>query len=85
MSDKNLKQLRGQLRQVVKEVLPELLQEALYKAMLDAMHARINKIENNVKDTLNMVDKRSKDIAGYLVRQSTLPVPNGNDVLTPKE
>ena len=84
MGDKSTKQLRNQLRAVVKELLPEVLQEAMYKAVLDSMHLRINKIENNVKETLSLVDKRSKDIAGYIVRQSTLPTPNGH-VLTPKE
>lgn len=84
MGDKSAKQLRNQLRQIVKEVLPEVLTEALYKEVLSAMNGRINLIERNVKETLNLVDKRSKDISGYLVRQSTLPIPN-NPLLVPKD
>jgi hypothetical protein len=61
------KDLRKQLRNVVQEVLPELLQSELVKAVEQKLRKEMN-------DRLNLIDKRQKDIQGYVVRQSNSPI-----------
>ncbi len=72
---KDVKLIRGQLRQVVKEILPEMLKEvlgdALFKAHAEDINTKLKKIEENVRETLTLVDKRSKDSLSYLIRQTT--------------
>lgn len=72
---KDVKLIRGQVRQVVQEVLPGLLNEealqALTKKLTDEINLRLRHIESNVRDTLEAVDKRSKDSLSYLIRNAT--------------
>lgn len=75
MSDKQVKLIRGQLRQLIKEMLPELLSEELKSAMHQKLAVEVQKqldnLKENMKNTLNTIDERSKDIQGYLVRQTS--------------
>lgn len=68
------KLVRKQLRTIAQELLPELLkaelQSAMYKELTDQIHVRLDKITQTVKDTLNQIDERSKDIQSFAVRQS---------------
>ncbi len=59
-----MKELRSQMRQIAKELLTEEL--------VIALEAKLRKEMN---DRLNVIDQRQKDIAGYMVRQSSLPAP----------
>lgn len=78
------KVIRGQLRQIVKEMMPELLvaelKAEMYKNIADSLQAQLITVEKQVKDTLNKLDERSKDIQSYLVRQSMI-TSNPADVL----
>jgi hypothetical protein len=69
------KVLRSQLRQIIKEILPELLSAELKSAMHEQLRVEVQKrldnVTENVKNTLDTIDQRSKDIQGYLVRQTT--------------
>lgn len=79
-----IKALRGQVRQIVKELLPDVLKtellEVIKKELVADFTTKLTRIENNVKETLQAVDQRSKDSLSYLVRQSTepslIPIPN---------
>lgn len=65
-----IKVLRGQVRQVVNEVLPVILASELMKAME-------NRLLQYVKDRLDLIDQRSKDMQSYMVRQSAMiPAPS---------
>jgi len=59
----DVKVLRGQLRQLVKE----LLTEELVKAVDD----RVTKL---TLDRLDKIEKRQKDIFGFTVRNSAMPL-----------
>jgi len=71
------KVLRSQLRQIVKEILPDLLSAELkseiHKTLAVEVQKRLDNVTKNVKETLDTIDQRSKDIQGYLVRQTTVP------------
>jgi predicted transcriptional regulator len=73
-----VKDLRNQLRNVVKEILPELLSAELKSEMHQKFQVEVQKrldnVTKNVKDTLDTIDQRSKDIQGYLVRATTQPL-----------
>lgn len=66
------KVIRGQVRQVVKEILPEMLKAELYMELADKLQKQLKNVEAQVKETLERLDERSKDIQSYLVRQSML-------------
>lgn len=70
---KDTKLLRGQIRQVVKEILPEVLTEELTKVIqlqLQAIiKAQLNSIEAQVKDSLQALDDRSREVQSYVIRQ----------------
>lgn len=82
------KLVRGQLRQIVKEMLPDLLTSELRSAMHDRIakevQTRLDNVTKDVKDTLNMLDERSKDIQSYLVRATTQPAAPKEVSLEPK-
>ena len=74
------KEVRKQLRRLMVEVLPEVLKDALVEAvqnkvMTDAQ-LRLKKIEQEVKTTLEALDKRQQETLGYLVRQVSTAAPN---------
>lgn len=79
------KLVRGQVRQIVKEILPEVLaaelRAELYKNLATSLQAQLKNVEAQVKATLDQLDQRSKDIQGYLVRQSII-THNPADVLS---
>jgi len=58
----NIKQLRGQLRQLVQELLETELVKAVEERLMKHVNAR-----------LDIIDKRQKDISGFMVRQASLP------------
>jgi ribosome recycling factor len=74
MSDKNIKQMRGQIRQVVKELLPEILKEELTakinKDLMSRLDQRLDAITNHIKTALDAIDKRAKEVASYVVRNA---------------
>jgi hypothetical protein len=74
----NPKELRKQLRNVVQEQLPDLLKSelgnALHKDLSHIIQTRLNVVIKNIQETLEQIDQRSKDIQGYIVRQSLNPI-----------
>lgn len=68
------KELRGQLRQIVIEVLPSILRGELGKTLRDELlteiTARLNNISANVKESLEKIDERSKDIQNMVLRDA---------------
>lgn len=84
----NAKLIRGQLRQIVQELLGEVLVATLREEIVKEVketyfEPRLRKIESNVQETLQLVNQRSKDSLGYLVRQVTEPAIT--PTLAPKE
>lgn len=73
------KVIRGQLRQIVQDILPDLLnnevKNALYQDLSKQLNARVELIAKNIQETLSKIDERSKDVQGYVVRQSAVPQP----------
>lgn len=73
------KVLRGQLRQIAKELLPELLSselgEKLNKDLSKQIQARLEVLVKDITHTLQEIDQRSKDVQGYILRQSASPSP----------
>lgn len=75
MSDAKL--IRGQLRQIVKEelksvMLAELKAEVTKEVTADMMK-RLGALENLLREKLTVIDERSKDTMGLLVRQASIP------------
>ncbi len=60
-----VKQIRGQVRQVVQEVLPHLLGSAIILAME-------NKLREEMRARLDVIDERQKDIQAYIIRQDAM-------------
>lgn len=73
------KLIRKQLRTVVKEMLEPVLKSEVVKAIHDdvanKMNARVNDLAKVLKDTLDRIDERSKDVLHYAVKQSAVPTP----------
>ena len=70
------KLLRKQLHNIVKELMPALLTEELksvmYAELTRQLNTRVDTIAKTVKETLDKIDERSKDVLGYAVRQSAI-------------
>ena len=77
MSD--AKDLRKQLKNVVQAMLPDLINselgESIRKDLSRQIQARLDVMMEEVRNTLKQIDERSKDIQGYLVRQTSNPMP----------
>lgn len=61
MNNKELKVLRGQIRQIVKELLPDVLTSEVLLAIEQRLSAQ-------VKEKLEQIDERQKDLQAYMVR-----------------
>lgn len=70
-----IKQIRGQIRQVVKDLLPEVLKAEIYAAIQKENDERLIRIEKHLRETLNKIEDRSKDVLGYLMRQTAQGAP----------
>jgi hypothetical protein len=85
----NPKELRKQLRNVCQDLLPDLLKselgQALHKDLSQVIQTRLNVVIANIQETLQQIDQRSKDIQGYIVRQSLVPVSTPATTLTTGE
>lgn len=73
----NAKVIRGQLRQIVKEELENVmlaeLRVAISKDVFVEVTKRLTALEDMVREKLTVIDERSKDVTGYLVRQVSKP------------
>lgn len=82
------KMLRSQLRQIVKEILPDLLtsemKSALHEQLRVEVQKRLDNVTKNVKETLDTIDQRSKDVQSYLVRATTQTAAPTEVSLEPK-
>lgn len=67
---KEAKLIRGQVRQIVKEILPEVLKAELTVAILKDVMDRLTMSEKLIKQTLDEMNNRSKDIAAYVIKQT---------------
>ncbi len=87
--ERNVKLIRKQLRNVVQELLPTLVTEEvkseMHKKFEVEANQRLNNITETVKKTLDMIDQRSKDTQGYLVRQSSQAGPAQVGEISPLE
>ncbi len=85
MSDKNLKQLRGQIRQIVQEMLPTILAQeltaAIQKQLVEEVNRQMTNIGAEARVTLQHIDARQKDFQGYLHRtlEALKPAPTPSD------
>lgn len=74
------KVIRGQVRQVVQEILQEVLSEelvaALEKKLTETQNIRLTAVEDFVKPEIEKMNKRSKEIHGYLVREVAVNIAN---------
>jgi len=74
------------MRQIVKEILPDVLKselgQSLHKDLSQMIQTRLNVVIKNIQETLEQIDQRSKDIQGYIVRQSLNPAPAQTEVVT---
>ena len=59
--------LRGQLRIIVKEMLPDLLKEQQYEALKEHVDLRLTEVEKYIKQTMDLMNQRQKDVLKYLV------------------
>lgn len=67
---KDQKLVRGQCRQVVKEMLTEEFKAALLSEVNKLVDNRLDAITAHLKASLEAIDARSKDVQGYLIRQT---------------
>lgn len=83
------KMIRGQMRQIVKELLPDMVEKelrtALHEKLASEVQKRLDNVTKSVKEVLETIDQRSKEIQGYLVRQSSTPMPPAAQPLAPEE
>lgn len=79
-----VKHERRQIRAVVQEMLPQVFKQELtqevYNRLSKEMNTKLNSLEKYIKDTLELLDKRSSDSLSYLVRNASIAQP-----LTPPE
>lgn len=73
MSDAKI--IRGQLRQIVKEELENVMlaemRVVISRQITAEMMKKLSALEDMIREKLTVIDERSKDTMGYLVRQST--------------
>lgn len=66
MSDKSIKELRGQVRIIVKELLPEILREQLvgdiYKQVKEQVDGRMTEVDKLVNDVLQHLNARHQEV-----------------------
>lgn len=67
------KELRKSLRNVVNELLPEMLTQAQFEELSRRIDAKIKKIEDDTKAVMTEMNKRHRDVMGYLTRQISQP------------
>lgn len=72
MSDKNLKQIRGQLRQVVQELMTTEQLQALLKEVTSTVNKRLDAIDAHIKSQLKEINDRSQQTQSYVVRNLAL-------------
>lgn len=91
MSDKGIKQIRGQLRQIVQDLLPGILAQeltaAIQKKMLEEVNRQMTNIGAEARVTLQQIDSRQKDFQGYLHRtlEQLKPSPTPTDIPPPAD
>ncbi len=73
------KTLRKQLRNICQELLPEALNSefntSLRKEVMAHVDKRLDAIAAHIKQTLESIDQRSKDISAYNIRNSAANLP----------
>lgn len=73
MSEKNIKLLRGQVRNVVKESLTEEAFKAIEARLTKTLNEKLSEVTRTVKEGLEVIDQRSKDLQAYVVRNVAVP------------
>ena len=75
----NPKELRKSLRNVVQALLPDLMKSelglAIRKELAQQMKIELDLAVGQIQGVLKQIDQRSKDVQGYLVRQTLQPSP----------
>lgn len=69
MSDRNFKEIRKQLRNVVREILPEVMASEAVSMIDRKVDSRLEGIQIQVRNTLQEIDQRSKDVQSFVIRQ----------------
>lgn len=79
MSERIAKQIRKQLRNVIQESMADILKSevsaAIYTDLNKAISAKLDNLASEMRDVLNKVDQRSKDINNYVVNQTASVTP----------
>jgi hypothetical protein len=72
MSETNIKDMRKQLRNIVQECLNETwikeVNTMILKEVMKHVDQRLDSIQSHINNQLNVMDKRSKDIASSMIR-----------------
>ena len=83
----NAKLLRGQVRQAVKEILGEVLSQELVASLetrlQERLKARMDGLSEGMKQVLDSVDARSKEVQSYLVRATTQHILQPSEPIEP--
>ncbi len=70
---KQIKLVRGQLRQITQELLPSIMSEELknaaYNQIKKEIEAKLHHIEANIKESLERIEKRQKDMHDFTIRE----------------
>jgi hypothetical protein len=74
---KEIKQIRGQIRQVVRDILPEVLNSEMGDSLRKDLFKRLDDAVRQIQEVLKQVDQRSKDVQGYMIRQTLKPASVG--------
>lgn len=89
MSQSNIKDIRKQLRNVVQEEMGNILTNemklSLYRDLSDKIQKQLNEVTKYVKETLDRIDERSKDIQTYAINQSAVVAPPALNVTPAKD
>ncbi len=73
MSEKNVKLLRSQVRIAVKENLTEEAFQAIEARLTKTLNEKLSEVTRTVREGLEVIDKRSKDLQAYVVRNVSVP------------
>lgn len=75
------KDIRKQVRNVVQEILPELLQSEVFKELYDQLEKKMIKqledIKVEIRQTLALIDQRSKDVQSFIMNQVQAELAKG--------
>lgn len=80
---KAIKALRGQVRQIVQDLLPEIIKTEfvadLHRKVAEQVDKRLDNLMAYNRAALETIDKRSKDVEAYVVRETARSAPKATE------